>query len=311
MIADDIATFIAERRATTWTAATTESRVYSFTRFQSWLRQRGIRRWPSLTADHIDEFMRSLAADGLALTTRNDYHWHVRTLTAWLVERGKLLSDPARHLEPIIAHGDETLPPPPVSEADMARLFALLPRRNVIDLRNRLHVELCYSAGLRLQESINLDVSDLDLDARTVLVRHGKNDKDRVVPLVKGALHAASEYLALRRDLVRGPDTGALFLSSRGGRRLAIKVLGRLLRHVAKVLGVRVHPHLLRHSIAVHLLRGGTDVRTIQAFLGHSHLDTTKIYLRCAPGHLRQDYDQAMPIFALDAPTDDPAVILA
>jgi len=107
------------------------------------------------------------------------------------------------------------------------------------------------------------------------------------------------EYdLAVRRDLLRGPNHGALFLGVRG-RRINLKDLGILMRKVSRVLGVRVHPHLLRHSIAVHLLRGGADVRYIQHFLGHSSLDTTKIYLRLVPGQLREDYDEAMPEIAV------------
>jgi site-specific recombinase XerD len=93
---------------------------------------------------------------------------------------------------------------------------------------------------------------------------------------VTSRLVAIREYLAVRRDLLRGPDHGALFLGARG-RRINLKDLGRLMRKVSRVLGVRVHPHLLRHTIAVHLLRGGADVRYIQHFFGHSSLDTTKI----------------------------------
>ena len=84
--------------------------------------------------------------------------------------------------------------------------------------------------------------------------------------------------------------------------RLGIKDLGHLLRRVSRVLGVRVHPHLLRHSIAVHLLHGGADVRHIQHFLGHSSLDITKVYLRLVPGQLREDYGVAMPEIAVGIP---------
>lgn len=126
-------------------------------------------------------------------------------------------------------------------------------------------------------------------------MRAGKGGKDRLLPLMGGSLAAARDYLAVRRDLVRGPDHGALLLGRRG-RRVNIKDLGRLLRRASRVLGFRVRPHLLRHSIAVHLLRGGTDVRYIQHFLGHSSLDMTKVYLRLVPGHLREDYDEAMPV---------------
>ncbi len=82
----------------------------------------------------------------------------------------------------------------------------------------------------------------------------------------------------------------------------------RWLAAASRSFGFRVHPHLLRHSIAVHLLRQGADVRHIQQLLGHASLDTTKIYLRLVPGHLREDYDAAMPTFSIEpVPPDAPA----
>lgn len=113
---------------------------------------------------------------------------------------------------------------PPLSEADITRLFEVLPRRHAIDLRNPLQVEVCYSCGLRLAESVTLDVGDLDFRGRTVLVRAGKGDKDRILPLMAGTFAAARDYLAVRRDLLRGPDHGALFLGAQG-RRINLKDL--------------------------------------------------------------------------------------
>ena len=77
-------------------------------------------------------------------------------------------------------------------------------------------------------------------------------------------------------------------------------MIQRLLGRVSTLIGVHVHPHLLRHSFAVHLLRNGVDVRMIQELLGHAQLDTTKVYLRLVPGHLREDYDKAMPMIAVE-----------
>jgi integrase/recombinase XerD len=113
-----------------------------------------------------------------------------------------------------------------------------------------------------LSESINLDVKDLDLGKRTVLVRGGKGDKDRQVPMMRGVLTAVKDYLAVRRELLKGPDTGILLLSERGTR-LEKKVVGRVLHRLGRHLGVRIHLHLLRHSVAVRLLRRGVDVRII------------------------------------------------
>ena len=130
---------------------------------------------------------------------------------------------------------------------------------------------------------------------RQVLIHDGKGSKPRVVPLFKGGAGALKDYLALRRTLLRGPDTGILFLSERGTR-LDSSTFCRWLRGWAKkTIGRPVNPHLLQHSIAVHLLRGGADIRHVQELLGHRQLETTKVYLRMTPGHLRAEYEAAMP----------------
>jgi integrase/recombinase XerC len=108
----------------------------------------------------------------------------------------------------------------------------------------------------------------------------------------------------MRRHLVVGPDRGALFLANRGSR-IGPFVVQHLLADLSIRAGLprRVHPHLLRHSIAVAMLRGGADIRHVQALLGHASIETTKIYLRMVPAHLREEYDQAMPTIAVELAT--------
>ena len=154
-----------------------------------------------------------------------------------------------------------------------------------------------YGCGLRRSEVVGLDLSDVDLVARTLLVRDGKGGQNRLLPLPDTAAVAVKDWLALRRTLLRGPDHGELFIGQRGDR-LSPDAVNLVFHYLNRRRGpdVRhVYPHLLRHSIAVHLLRGGADVRHIQAFLGHANLDITKIYLRLVPGRLKEEYDQAMP----------------
>jgi site-specific recombinase XerD len=123
--------------------------------------------------------------------------------------------------------------------------------------------------------------------------------KRRVLPIGTGVLVAAQAYLAVRRELVHGVDRGALLLTERGTR-LGVRRLQVLLRRLSQVVGFYVHLHLLRHSLAVHLLRRGLDIRYIQEFLGHAELNTTKVYLRMVPGYLREEYDRAMPVIVVN-----------
>jgi len=145
------------------------------------------------------------------------------------------------------------------------------------------------------------DLDDVSFSRRLVVVRDGKGGRNREVNLMKGTAATVKDYLAVRRTLLHGPDFGALFLN-RKGKRLQDYVIGGVLREISKKRpkGLpRLHPHLFRHSIAVHLLHGGADVRHVQMFLGHASLETTKIYLRMVPGRLREDYDAAMPEIAV------------
>jgi site-specific recombinase XerD len=150
-------------------------------------------------------------------------------------------------------------------------------------LRNRALVELVYSAGLRSQEAVDLDLADVDFEQELVHVR-GKGGKERVVPLGEEAARLVAGYLReARPQLARGAEN-ALFLSVRG-RRLDTSTLRRLLPH----------PHRLRHAFATHLLEGGADLRTIQELLGHSSLSTTQMYSHVDGRRLRKVYDQAHP----------------
>jgi site-specific recombinase XerD len=150
-------------------------------------------------------------------------------------------------------------------------------------VRNVALVELVYSAGLRSQEAVDLDLADVDFEQELVHVR-GKGGKERVVPLGEEASLRVAAYLRdARPRLARGAEN-ALFLSARG-RRLDTSTLRRLLPH----------PHRLRHAFATHLLEGGADLRTIQELLGHSSLSTTQVYSHVDARRLRKVYDRAHP----------------
>jgi len=151
-------------------------------------------------------------------------------------------------------------------------------------IRNRTLVELVYSAGLRSQEAVDLDLADVDFDQELVHVRRAKGGKERVVPLGEEAALWLGRYLRdARPELAKGANN-AVFLSARG-RRLDTSTLRRIVPH----------PHRLRHAFATHLLDGGADLRTIQELLGHASLSTTQVYSHVDPRHLRRVYDKAHP----------------
>jgi site-specific recombinase XerD len=174
------------------------------------------------------------------------------------------------------------LPDAPRPE-EVDSVFEAIDGEGPLAVRNRTLVELVYSAGLRSQEAVDLDLADVDFDQELVHVR-GKGGKERVVPLGEEASHRLAVYLReVRPELARGAEN-ALFLSVRG-HRLDTSTLRRLLPH----------PHRLRHAFATHLLEGGADLRTIQELLGHSSLSTTQMYSHVDAKRLRKVYDRSHP----------------
>jgi site-specific recombinase XerD len=170
---------------------------------------------------------------------------------------------------------------PQAAEVDAA--LAAMNREGPLALRNRALVELVYSAGLRSQEAVDLDLGDVDFEQEAVHVR-GKGGKERMVPLGEEAADVLARYLREARPALADGANDALFLSARG-RRLDTSTLRRLLPH----------PHRLRHAFATHLLEGGADLRTIQELLGHSSLSTTQVYSHVDARRLRRVYDRSHP----------------
>jgi site-specific recombinase XerD len=163
-------------------------------------------------------------------------------------------------------------------------------------MRDRALVELLYGAGLRVSEATGLARGAVDLEARLVRVI-GKGDKERIVPLGRPAAEALRRYVALGRPHLDRRHRPDLFLNARGGpltRAGAFLILRRLAEKAGLEPG-RVHPHLLRHSFATHLLEGGADLRSVQELLGHADLSTTERYTHVSDRRRRETYFRAHP----------------
>lgn len=170
-------------------------------------------------------------------------------------------------------------------------------RHTLLRLRDVAMMELIYSTGLRVSEACALDVTDIDRSrygTPLVLVRHGKGDKSREVPLGGAADRALGTYEPARRAL--GANGPALFVNARGDR-LTTRSVQRMVKRWTIAGGVHANatPHGLRHSFATHLLDGGVDLRSIQELLGHASLSSTQIYTKVSLDHLMKVYDDAHP----------------
>lgn len=197
-----------------------------------------------------------------------------------LVERPKL----ARKLPRVLSYEevDRILQAPPL---DTAR-----------GVRDSAMIHLMYASGLRVSELCSLKLGELDRKTGTIAPL-GKGGKRRVVPVGQVALERLDRYIEGVRAHAKGATTDPhLFLSPRG-KRFTRQGFWKLLKAYARACGVTTptSPHKLRHSFATHLLRGGADLRSVQAMLGHADLGTTEIYTRVAQDHVRAAYDRAHP----------------
>ena len=163
-------------------------------------------------------------------------------------------------------------------------------------LRDRAILELLYAAGLRVSEIVTLDLKDIDLDSREIRV-WGKGAKERMVLMGKPAADALRLYLDLGRIKLQGEtNTQAVFLN-RFGERIVERRVQHITRKYARQAGLdmRVHPHIMRHTFATHLLDGGADLRVVQDLMGHAQLSSTQIYTHVTQSQIRRTYLAAHP----------------
>ncbi len=183
---------------------------------------------------------------------------------------------------------------PQALSPDVAAHLMEIPADNALAVRDKAMFELFYSSGLRLSELTGLPLAQLDLVAGIVRVT-GKGNKTREVPVGRFALEAVRNWLVQRENLVKTGET-ALFVG-RNGARLTPRAVQYRIRQWAARLGIsaEVHPHVLRHSFASHVLQSSGDLRAVQEMLGHANISTTQVYTHLDFQHLAKVYDAAHP----------------
>lgn len=219
----------------------------------------------------------------------------IHTFYRHLAESGQIGSDPFYG----VGLPKKTRRLPRVVEAhDVQAMIAAPPDDTPLGLRDRAVLELLYAAGIRVGELTALDLRDMDLEHRIVVVR-GKGSKQRGVLIGRPARAAILRYLeaarpALLNERRRAPSEQAVFLNARGGR-LSARGVQLVVRKWATSAGiaVEVHPHLLRHSFATHMLDNGAELRVVQELLGHSSANTTQIYADVTSERQRASYEAA------------------
>ena len=181
--------------------------------------------------------------------------------------------------------------PDVLSPEDVEQLLSLKPV-DVLEIRDLAIVELMYSSGLRVSETANIDLNDFEEEMSFLRVL-GKGSKTRIVPLGRYAINAIQNWIKERE--IYSEKSKALFINLKGSR-LSVRSIQLRLKRLALKQGLPpVHPHMLRHSFATHMLESSGDLRTIQELLGHSSLSTTQIYTKLDYQYLVKIYDKAHP----------------
>ena len=243
--------------------------------------------------DQLAAYVAKLRADGLAATTIARRVAALRSFFRHQVLLGTRPDNPAAELE--LPRRRRALPKT-LSPGEVERLIDAATGTTPRSLRDRALVELLYGAGLRVSEAVGLERAAVDLERRLVRAV-GKGSKERVVPIGREAVEALRRYLARGRPFLDKRHRPELFLNAQGG---ALTRAGAflILKKLAETAGLepeRVHPHLLRHSFATHLLEGGADLRSVQEMLGHADLATTELYTHVSDRRRRELYFRAHP----------------
>src|SRR5438876_480716 len=245
------------------------------------------------TTPELERYLAELRAHGLAASTIAPRTAAIRSFYRHQVLLGVRRDNPAAELE--LPRRRRTLPRT-LSPGEAMRLIEAAPGSTPRSLRDRALVELLYGAGLRVSEAMGLERTGVDLEERIVRA-FGKGGKERLVPLGRPAAEAVRRYLALGRPHLDCRYRPELFLNARGGplTRAGAFLILRKLAERAGLEPERVHPHLLRHSFATHLLEGGADLRSVQEMLGHADLGTTELYTHVSDRRRRDVYFRSHP----------------
>ncbi|KEF30241.1 Tyrosine recombinase XerC [Marinobacter nitratireducens] len=259
-------------------------------RLSTWLVQSESPHWQDLDSHDLRRYVASLSREGLGGRSIARHLSSIRRFYQYLLREGEAKDNPALDLR--APKGAKRLP----RAVDVDQINQLLDSEtdDPLEVRDLCMFELMYSSGLRLSELVALDVGSVDDRGRELRVV-GKGGKERILPVGRKALEALEAWLQIRAGLANETES-ALFVSRRGDRLSARSVQARLARWgVANSADQSLHPHMLRHSFASHMLESSGDLRAVQELLGHADIATTQVYTHLDYQHLARVYDQSHP----------------
>jgi integrase/recombinase XerC len=277
-----------EKRASEHTVKSYQRDIKHLTNYCT---NKSIHQWADLKQSDIRSHIANRHRQGIGSTSLQRELSAIRSFYNFLLKKCLADSNPAQYVK--APKQARKLP----KTLDVDQITGLLEAgtSSVLEIRDLAMFELFYSSGLRLGELAALNLNDIDLADNSLMVRLGKGGKSRILPIGSKAVIAINNWLEQRLKNVAATES-AVFISTRGTR-LGERSIELRLELWCKKKGIaeRIHPHMLRHSFASHLLESSQDLRAVQELLGHSNISTTQIYTHLDFQHLADVYDKAHP----------------
>lgn len=288
MLADFFEQLTVEKRASEHTVKSYQRDIKHLTGYCT---DKSIHHWTDLKQSDIRAHIASRHRQGIGSTSLQRELSAIRSFYNFLLKKRLADSNPAQHVK--APRQARKLP----RTLDVDQINGLLEAgaNSALEIRDLAMFELFYSSGLRLSELAALNLTDVDLPDNSLIVRTGKGGKSRILPIGSKAVTAINNWLQQRLKNAAVSES-ALFVSTRGTR-LGQRSIELRLEQWCKKKGIaeHIHPHMLRHSFASHLLESSQDLRAVQELLGHSNISTTQIYTHLDFQHLADVYDKAHP----------------
>jgi integrase/recombinase XerC len=272
-------------------ARTCENYQRDLQRLALWLHQASeLSCWSEVSVHHVRRYVAHLSKSGLGGRSIARHLSSLRRFYQFLLREGLARDNPALDIR--APKSGRRLPK--VADVDQVNQLLDVKPDDPLEVRDLAMFELMYSSGLRLAELAGLDLVSLDLDGREVRVL-GKGNKERILPVGGKAVSALRQWLSCRAAIAAEGEP-AVFVSQRGDRLSRRSIQARLARWgILQGADQRLHPHLLRHSFASHMLESSGDLRAVQELLGHADIATTQVYTHLDFQHLARVYDQSHP----------------
>ena len=288
MLTDFFGQLTVEKRASEHTVKSYQRDINHLTHYCI---DKSIPQWSDLKQSDIRSHIASRHRQGLSSKSLQRELSAIRSFYNYLLKKRLTESNPAQYVK--APKQSRKLP----KTLDVDQISGLLEAgaNSALEIRDLAMFELFYSSGLRLSELAALNLADIDLPDNSLMIRTGKGGKSRMLPIGSKAVTAINNWLELRQKNAAVSES-AVFISTRGTR-LGQRSIELRLEQWCKKKGIaeHIHPHMLRHSFASHLLESSQDLRAVQELLGHSNISTTQIYTHLDFQHLADVYDKAHP----------------